>query len=185
MEGHEITSLLERWGDGDRTALDELMPLVYAELKRIAGAYLNDERDGHTLQVTALVHEAYLRLTQYHEPHFHSRKHFYAAAAQAVRRILVDHARRRDAGKRDSAELPTDSGVVLPVGVDILALDEALRQLARTDPEKERIVELRYFAGLSVPEVAEIMGSSPATVKRQWAVAKAWLYRALHGEAPE
>jgi RNA polymerase sigma factor (TIGR02999 family) len=185
MEGHEITSLLERWGGGDRDAFDELMPLVYAELKRIAGAYLSEERQGHTLQVTALVHEAYLRLLQYREPRFESRKHFYAAAAQAVRRILVDHARRRAAGKRDPADLPPDAGVILPTGTDVLALDEALNLLQESDPEKVRIVELRYFAGLSVPEVAEITGISQATVKRQWAVAKAWLYRTLHGEVPE
>src|SRR5260370_454411 len=166
MEGPEITSLLERWSDGDRNALDELMPLVYSELKRIAGSCLNDERDGHTLQVTALVHEAYLRLIQYQEPRFESRKHFYAAAAQAVRRILVDHARRRGAGKRDRAELPPDAGLSLPVDVDVLALDEALTLLSAGGPDKGRIVELRDFAGLSVPGGAENMGLSPPPGKR-------------------
>ena len=185
MEGHEITRLLERWSEqGDRQALDQLMPLVYAELRRIAGSYLNGERGSHTLQATALVHEAYLRLAEYREPHFESRKHFFAVAAQAVRRVLVDHARRRGASKRDQAALPPDSGLVLQPDVDVLALDEALSRLAASDPDKARIVELRYFAGLGVPEVAEITGTSPATVKRQWAIAKAWLFRALNGEVP-
>ena len=186
MEGHEITRLLERWGEeGDRQALDQLMPLVYDDLGRIAGSYLNAERGGHTLQATDLVHEAYLRLAEYREPKFENRKHFYAVAAQAVRRILVDHARRRGASKRNDSVLPPDSGLVLQPGIDVLALDEALSRLASNDPEKARIVELRYFAGLSVPAIAEMTGMSPATVKREWAIAKAWLFRALNGEAPE
>lgn len=180
MQGHEITHLLHRWRGGHRAALDELFPLVYSELKRIARACLNGERPGETLQVTALVHEAYLRLADYREPNFESRKHFYVVAAQAMRRILIDHARRRNAAKRESG-LPPDFGIVVQPDVDVLALNEALNQLAESDPEKTRIVELRYFAGLSVPEVAEIMGTSPATVKRQWAITKAWLYRTMHG----
>jgi RNA polymerase sigma factor (TIGR02999 family) len=184
MDGHEITGLLERWGEGDRAALGELMPLVYTELKRIAVGYLEGERSSATLQVTALVHEAYLRLVEFGQPKFESRKHFYIVAAQAIRRVLVDHARRRDARKRDSSVLPPDSGLVITPDVDVLALDEALTSLARTDPEKARVVELRYFAGLTVAEVAEVTGTSPATVKRHWALAKAWLYRSLNGEAP-
>jgi RNA polymerase sigma factor (TIGR02999 family) len=184
MNGHEITGLLERWGGGDRAALGELMPLVYTELKRIAAGYLGAERSSATLQVTALVHEAYLRLVEFEQPKFENRKHFYIVAAQAIRRVLVDHARHRDARKRDSSVLPPDSGLVITPDVDVLALDEALTSLAGTHPEKARVVELRYFAGLSVAEVAEVTGTSPATVKRHWALAKAWLYRSLNGEAP-
>jgi len=183
MAEHEITRLLNRWGEGDREALDELMPLVYSELKRIAAAYLRGERPNATLQVTALVHESYLRLIDYREPKFENRKHFYAVAAQAIRRILVEHARRRHALKRDHAVLPPDSGFVIQPGVDVLALDEALTSLAANAPEKAHIVELRYFAGLSISEVAEVTGTSPATVKRNWAVAKAWLFRALNAGA--
>jgi RNA polymerase sigma factor (TIGR02999 family) len=182
MEGDQITRLLERWSAGHREALDQLMPLVYSELKRIAGAYLEGERPGSTLQVTALVHEAYLRLVDYREPKFESRKHFYVVAAKVMRRILVDHARRRNAIKR-GATLPPDSGLVVQPDVDVLGLDDALNRLAADDPEKARLVELRYFAGLSIPEVADITGTSAATVKRQWAITKAWLYRALSAEA--
>jgi RNA polymerase sigma factor (TIGR02999 family) len=181
MAESPITGLLDQWSQGRRGALDELMPLVYAELKRIAGAYLDGERPGATLQVTALVHETYLRLVEYREPKFESRKHFYVVAAQVMRRILVDHARRRNALKR-SATLPPDSGLALQPEVDVLGLDGALNRLAASDPEKARVVELRYFGGLSVQEVADLIGTSPATVKRQWTVAKAWLFRALNGE---
>ena len=182
MAESPITGLLDQWSQGRRGALDELMPLVYAELKRIAGAYLDGERPGATLQVTALVHEAYLRLVEYRKPKFESRKHFYVVAAQVMRRILVDHARRRHARKR-GVTLPPDSGLVLQPEVDVLGLDGALKRLAASDPEKARVVELRYFAGLSVQEVADLTGTSPATVKRQWAIAKAWLFRALSREA--
>jgi RNA polymerase sigma factor (TIGR02999 family) len=177
----QITSLLDQWSQGRRGALDELMPLVYSELKRIAAAYLEEERPSATLQVTALVHEAYLRLVRYHHPKFENGKHFYVVAAQSMRRILVDHARRRKAAKRD-ATLPPDSGIAVQPDVDVLGLDIALNHLAASDPAKARVVELRYFAGLSVEEVAEITGASPATVKRQWAVAKTWLFRELRGE---
>ena len=182
MQGHEITRLLHRWRGGHRAALDELFPLVYSELKRIAAACLNRERPGATLQITALVHEAYLRLAEYREPEVENRKHFYAVAAQAMRRILVEHARRRKAVKRMPA-LRQEAALVLQPDIDVLALDEALNRLSAIDPEKARIVELRYFAGLSVPEVAEITGASPATVKRYWAITKAWLYRTLTSEA--
>jgi RNA polymerase sigma factor (TIGR02999 family) len=182
MKGHEITRLLDRWRGGHRAALDELLPLVYSELKRIAAACLNREHPGATLQVTALVHEAYLRLADYRRPNIEDRKHFYAVAAQAMRRILVEHARHRHAVKRTPA-VRRESRVVLQPDIDVLALDDALNCLAATDPDKARIVELRNFAGLSVREVAEITGASPATVKRHWAITKAWLYRALTGEA--
>jgi RNA polymerase sigma factor (TIGR02999 family) len=127
-----------------------------------------------------LVHETYLRLADYREPNFESRKHFYVVAAQAMRRILIDHARRRNAAKRENG-LPPDCGLVIQPDVDVLALNEALNRLAESDPEKARIVELRYFGGLSIPQVAEFMGISPATVKRQWAITKAWLYRTMRG----
>ena len=180
MKLYEITYLLEQWSQGDRAALDDLMPLVYGELKRIASGYLQGEQPGATLQVTALLHEAYLRLVEYREPKFDGRKHFYVVAAQMMRRILVDHARRRNAAKRNPG-LPPDSGFVLQPEIDVLELNAALTRLAESEPEKARIVELRYFAGLSISEVAEITGTSPATVKRQWAIAKAWLYSTLTG----
>jgi len=186
MPDHKITVLLEQWARGDQQALDRLMPLVYTELKRIASGYLNGERMGHTLQPTALVHEGYLRLLQYHSPKVENRKHFMVVAAQALRRVLVDHARRRDAGKRDFSRLPLESALVVQPNqnFDMIALDDALHLLSGLDAQKARIVELRYFAGLSVAETAGIVGLSPATVKREWAVAKAWLYRALNGEVP-
>lgn len=182
--GHEITELLERWGAGDKQAFDQLMPCIYDELKRVASGYLRGERPGHTLQTTALVHEAYLRMVHLHSPKIENRKHFLVLAAQAMRRVLVDHARRHNAGKRDAQLL--DSGLVIQpnLDLDLVALDGALNSLSQFDPEKERIVELRYFAGLSVAETAEVVGRSPATVKREWAVAKAWLYRQLNSEAP-
>jgi RNA polymerase sigma-70 factor, ECF subfamily len=184
--GHDVTELLERWGAGDKQALGQLMPCIYDELKRVAGGYLRGERPGHTLQPTALVHETYLRMVHLHSPKIENRKHFLVLAAQAMRRVLVDHARRHNAGKRDSELLPPDSGLVIQpdLNFDVVALDDALKSLSEFDPEKERIVELRYFAGLSVVETAEVVGRSPATVKREWAVAKAWLYRHLNGEAP-
>jgi RNA polymerase sigma-70 factor (ECF subfamily) len=183
---HEITELLERWGAGDQRALDRLMPCIYDELKRVAGGYLRGERPGHTLQPTALVHEAYLRMVHLHSPKIENRKHFLVLAAQAMRRVLVDHARRHNASKRDAQLLPPDSGLVIQpkLDFDVMALDDALNRLAEFDPEKGRIVELRYFAGLSVGETADVVGRSPATVKREWAVAKAWLYRQLNGEVP-
>jgi len=179
MENHEITRILKRWHEGQRGALDDLVPLIYFELKRIAAGCLNGERPSVGLQATELVHEAYLRLFDYREPYFESRKHFYVAAAQAMRRILIDHARRRHAAKREAAPL-LDPAVVPPLDIDLLALEDALRSLAESHPDKARIVELRYFAGLGIPEIAEIMGTSSATVKRQWAAAKTWLYRAMY-----
>jgi RNA polymerase sigma factor (TIGR02999 family) len=185
MPDNEITVLLEQWSRGDQQALDRLMPLVYTELKRIAGGYLNGERIGHTLQPTALVHEGYLRLVRYHSPKVDNRKHFLALAAQALRRVLVDHARRRDAGKRDVPSRPMESTLLIQPhqDFDMIALDDALRRLSIIDPQKARVVELRYFAGLSISETAGVVGLSPATVKREWSVAKAWLYRTLEGEA--
>jgi RNA polymerase sigma-70 factor (ECF subfamily) len=185
-QDHEITLLLERWGEGDQKALDRLMPLVYGELKRIAGAYLNGERLGHTLQPTALVHEGYLRLVHYRAPKIENRKHFFVLAAQALRRVLVDHARRHAADKRDFSRMPLESRLTIQPNqdFDMIALDDALRRLAGLDAQKAQIVDLRYFAGLSVSETAGMVGLSPAIVKREWAIARAWLYRALSGEGP-
>jgi RNA polymerase sigma factor (TIGR02999 family) len=177
----EITSLLLQWGEGDRQALERMLPLVYEELRRLAGSHLNRERPGHTLQTTALVHEAYMRLVNQRQVRANSRAHFFGICAGLMRRILVDHARRRGAAKRGSAapKLSIDDSLVLPVARDdqLVALDEALTALAAVDERQARVVELRFFAGLSVEDAAEAMDLSPATVKREWALARAWLHR--------
>lgn len=179
-----VTRLLLDWTKGDRAALDKLVPLVYAELRRLAGRQLQRERPDHTLQPTALVHEAYLRLVDERGLHVHGRAHFLAIAARVMREILVDHARRRGRAKRgggepklalDSAAVPTD-----PQPVDVIALDEALTRLSVVDPQQSRIVELRFFGGLTIEETAGVLEVSPATIKREWGMAKAWLYRELH-----
>ena len=178
----DVTDLLARWHDGDRDAMAEMMPLVYGELRQLAQHYMHREQGDHTLQPTALVHEAYLRLVGNARGRFNNRMHFYGAAAQAMRRILVDHARRRRAQKRgdDPAMVSLDS---VEAGVDLrrdlVALDEALTQLAAEAPQPARVVELRYFGGLSIDETAEALGIAPATVKRYWTFARAWLHRAL------
>jgi len=178
----DITRLLTRWSDGDPKALADLMPLVYTELRRLAASQMRRERSDHTLQPTALVHEAYLRLAG-HRAGFRSRIHFYGAAAQAMRRILVDHARGRRAIKRGQHDPLVDLDKVLGVGTepppDLVALDEALVRLASVAPRAAKVVELRFFGGLSVDEAAAFMEISPATVKRQWSFARAWLSRAL------
>ena len=181
----DVTRLLAEWQRGrDAAALDRLLPLVYDELRRIARRRLRAERTGHTLQTAALVHEAYLRLVDQQGATIQNRAHFLAIAAQLMRQILVDHARRRRAGKRGGGMAMTialDQDVI-PVGppdVDLLALDESLEKLAAIDPRQSRIVEMRFFAGLDVEEIAEAIGVSPATVRRDWAMAKAWLYRRL------
>jgi RNA polymerase sigma factor (TIGR02999 family) len=180
-----ISELLVRWRDGDQGALQALLPLVYDELKRLARNYLRNERPGHTLQSTALVHEAYLRLVQ--SPlQLQNRTHFFAVAARLMREILVDHARSRRAAKRDyRCKITLDRAVALPQkrDVDLLALDDALDELSRLDPRQGRIVELRFFGGLSIDETSEIMGISPATVKREWTTARAWLHREMSGGA--
>jgi len=179
----DVTQLLASWSQGDRQALEELTPLVYAELRRLAGRYLRRERPGHTLQSTALVHEAYLRLVDQHSVQWQNRAHFFGVAAQLIRRILVDHARSHQAQKRGAAavKLSLDEAIALPENQDLnlVALDEALEGLAKIDPQQSRIVELRFFTGLSIEETAEVLGISPATVKRDWTTAKAWLYRTL------
>ena len=178
-----VTDLLARWRAGDRDALDALVPLVYDELRRLARHYLRQERPGHTLQSTALVHEAFVRLVGHKPPQWKDRAHFFAVAAQLMRRILVDHARRRGAAKRgsngQSESLSEDLAISNARPIDLLALDEALNALAALDARQSRIVELRFFGGLSLENTSEVLGISPATVKREWATAGAWLYQEM------
>jgi RNA polymerase sigma-70 factor (ECF subfamily) len=181
---HAVTELLAAWGAGDAGASNALVPLVYEELRRQARRALRREGEGHTLQATALVHEAWLRIDGQHDAQWESRTHFLAVAAQTMRRVLVDHARARHALKRGGGDVQITLGdataaVVEPDAVDVLALDEALARLAIMDPRKARLVELRYFAGLSIPEAAAALGVSQATVIREWAVARMWLRREL------
>jgi RNA polymerase sigma-70 factor (ECF subfamily) len=184
----DVTELLSRWHRGDRSAFAELMPLVYDELRQLADRYLSRERRDHTLQPTALVHEAYLRLTGLRDADFQNRVHFYGAAANAMRRILVDHARRRNAAKRGDPANRVDFEVAAEAAVDrrfdLLALDDALRRLAEIAPVPAEVVELRYFGGLSIEEAAEFLGVAPMTVKRHWTFARAWLFHALGGVTP-
>ena len=177
---HEVTSLLIRLTDGDGAVLDDLLPLVYAELRRLAASYLRRERQGHTLQPTALVHEAYMRMIDQTQVEWQNRAHFFGVAAQMMRRILVDHARSQQAEKRggEFQKLSLDENIDVSGerAADLVALDDALARLAELDPQKSRIVELRFFGGLSVEETAEVLGVSAPTVKRQWRMAKAWLF---------
>lgn len=184
----DVTQLLVNWSNGDKEALEDLTPLVYAELRRLANRYLRRERPDHTLQSTALVHEAYLRLIDSNNVQWQNRAHFFAVSAQLIRHILIDHARARQAEKRGSGglKLSLDEAIATPgeKDMDLVALDDALKDLAKIDPEQSRIVELRFFAGLSIEETAEVVGVSPATVKREWTTAKAWLAREIsRGEA--
>ncbi len=184
----DVTELLARWHAGDAAAFEALMPLVYDELRRLAGHYMRGERPDHTLQPTALVHEAYLRLAGVRDGGFQNRVHFYGAAAQAMRRILVDHARQRRALKRDRPaariDLEETSLRGVDLQVDLVSLDEALERLAAVAARPAKVVELRYFGGLSIDETAQFLNVSPATVKRHWTFARAWLYRALHDPDP-
>jgi RNA polymerase sigma factor (TIGR02999 family) len=179
----DVTALLGDWSRGDRSALDQLLPLVYAELRRIAGRQLRRERVGHTLQPTALVHEVYLRIVDQRHVDWQNRAHFFGVAAQVMRRILVDHARRRHAGKRGEGVpcLSVDDAreVAASNEIPILALDHALGRLEKVDPELARIVELRAFGGLTIEEAARVLEVSPSTAKRDWRTAKAWLSREL------
>ncbi len=179
----DVTQLLHNWQKGDEAAMNQLMPLVYDELRKIAAAYLHREGAAHTLQTVELVNEAYLRLIDQSRVNWQSRSHFYGIAAQMMRRILVDHAREKQAAKRGSGAAPVTLDDALNVSarrdVDILALDDALQTLAQFDPRQSRVVELRYFGGLELTEVAEVMGIAVSTVKRDWNLAKAWLYHQL------
>ncbi len=182
---HDVTRLLKEWANGDGPALEALTPLVYAELRRLAGAYLRSEGPGHTLQPTALVHEAFLRLVG-HAPECENRSHFYGVAAHVMRRILIDHARTRRAVKRGGqfVHLSLKDDLVLSheQEPDLEALDEALERLGAADPRKARVVELRFFGGLSVEESAEVLNVSEVTVRRDWQFAKTWLLRELSRE---
>lgn len=179
----EVTVLLERWRSGDRAALDLLMPLVYEELRRLARHYLRQERPDHTLQSTALVHEAYVRLVGQDLPEWQSRAHFFGVAARLMRQILVDHARNHQAAKRGGnlPRLTLDESLAgsAPRDWDILALNDALSHLADISPKQSEIVELRFFSGLSIEETSDVLGISPATVKRNWIAARAWLFREM------
>ena len=185
MDPAAVTRLLRAWGEGDAKAGDRLMPLVYAELRKRAAAYLRRERPGHTLQPTALVHEAYVRMAGQDRAAWKNRAQFFGVAACMMRRILVDHARALNMAKRSgrliNVELQDDHAVVAAPDIDVLALDEALTRLAAFDARKTAVAELRFFSGLSVEETAQVLGVSVATVEREWQVARAWLYSALKG----
>jgi len=185
-----VTELLVRWRDGDREALEELLPLVYDELRRLANHYLRRERSDHTLQSTALVHEAYLRLAGPNAPQWQNRAHFFGIAARVMRQILVEHARAHHAAKRGGTgayKLTLDAALDLPnqTDVDLIALDGALNRLSELDPQQSRIIELRFFAGLTIEDTSEVLGISPATVKRDWTSARAWLHREIARSAVE
>ena len=177
-----VTALLADWGRGDRDALAQLLPLIYEDLRAIAEGHLRKERGNHTLQPTALVNETYLKLIGQHVS-WQNRAHFFGVSAEIMRRILVDHARRKQAGKRGGGQqtISISEGIDWPDSrdLDVVALDEALTALAEFDPQQSRIIEMRFFAGLSVEETAEAIGVSPTTIKREWRVARAWLLREL------
>lgn len=182
-----LTELLIEWREGDKTALDKLTPLVYDELRRIAHRYVRRERNGHTLQTTALVNEAYVRLAGSKDVAWQNRAHFFAATAQVMRNVLIDHARRRLFAKRggQAQQVPIEEASLAMSEAradELVALDEALHQLAKMDPRKGQVVELRYFGGLSLEETADVLDVSLMTVRRDWRAAKAWLYRRMKDE---
>ena len=180
----DITQLLAEWSDGNQSALDELYPLVYDELHRLARRYMSRERKGHTLQTTALINEAYVRLVDQKNVHWANRSHFFAISAQIMRRILIDHARRHAYAKRGGGaqQISLDeAAVVLGQASELLRLDEALQSLAELDPRRSQVVELRYFGGLSNEEIAGVLKVSANTVTRDWNMARAWLYQQLAG----
>ena len=182
---HNVTQLLIDWSDGDGQALDKLLPLVYDELRQLADRYLRRERSDHTLQATALVHEAYIKLIDQRSVRWQNRAHFFGVAAQAMRRILVDHARRRGGQKRggDAHKVALDEALIVSDerAAEVVALDEALARLAEIAPRKSQLVELRFFGGLGIEETAEVLKVSPGTVMRDWTFAKAWLRREIAG----
>ncbi len=178
----EVTELLQRWGAGDSAALEELTPIIYAELHKIARRYMNHEREGHTLQTTALVNEAYVRLIDWKSAKFENRAHFFGVSAQLMRRILVDFARKRPKVEGGVVQLVSlDEAFTVTAGndSDLVAVDEALTELAKFDERKAKIVEMKFFGGLSVEEIAEVLMVAPITVMREWQKAKAWLYLEL------
>jgi RNA polymerase sigma factor (TIGR02999 family) len=181
---NEISGFLRAWSDGDQSALDRLTPVVYEELRHLAHHYMQRERPGHTLQTTALVNEAYMRLVDYRRMKWQDRAHFFAVAAQVMRRILVDHARSHNVKRGGGVQhVALDDVAVVSSDRtgDLVALDDAMNALARLDPRKMQIIEMRFFGGLSVEETAEVLQVSPATVRRDWSIAKFWLYRELGG----
>jgi len=184
QNSHEVTQLLIQWSNGDKAALDKLMPLIYEELRQLARHYMNRERVGHTLQTTALVNEAYLRLINRKQVHWQNRAHFFAIAAHLMRSILVDHARSHAYAKRGGGARKIALDEALAVSqqraADDVALDDALKRLAEIDRQQSRIVELKFFGGLTIEETAEVLALSPATIKREWSTAKAWLYHELN-----
>jgi RNA polymerase sigma-70 factor (ECF subfamily) len=180
----EVSGLLQAWSEGDRDALDRLTPIIYGELHRLAGRYMKRERPGHSLQTTALVNEAYMRLVNYKSMRWQNRAHFFAVSAQLMRRILVEHARRQNlkrGGGVPHISLDESAMVGPQRSADLVRLDSALDGLARLDPRKVQVVEMRFFGGLSVEETAEVLKVSPVTVMRDWSTAKAWLLRELTG----
>ena len=181
-DAQPVTALLAAWTQGDRSALGDLVPLVYADLRRIAARRLRSEKRSHTLSATALVHECYMRLVDQTSAHWHNRAQFFAIASEQMRRILVDHARKRRAAKRDGGvQITLDDAVATAAArsLDILALDGALDELQKLDPRAARVVEMRFFGGLSIDEAAFALGISSATVEREWATARAWLFQRL------
>lgn len=190
LKADDLTGLLIEWGQGDKAALDRLTPLVYDEIRRIAHRYVQRERDGQTLQTTALVNEAYLRLAGSTNISWQNRAHFFAVTAQVMRRILIDHARRRQYVKHggEAQRVPFETAISeaaamsQPRAAELLALNEALDELAKIDPRKGQVVELRYFGGLNIEETAKVLDVSPMTVRRDWRAAKAWLYKKVTSE---
>src|SRR5229473_5703875 len=180
---HEVTQLLIEWSNGDKAALDKLMPLIYDELRRLAHHYMSREHPGHTLQTTAVVNEAYLRLINRQRVRWQNRAHFFAIAAHLMRSILVDHARSYAYAKRGGGarKIALDEAMIVSQqrAAEVVALDDVLKELADFDPQQSRIVELRFFGGLTIEETAEALDLSPATIKREWNTARAWLYREL------
>ena len=183
QNSHEVTQLLIAWSNGDKAALNKLMPLIYHELRQLARHYMNRERPGHTLQTTALVNEAYVRLVNRKGVHWQNRAHFFAIAAQLMRTILVDHARSHAYAKRGGGahKIALDDAMVVSQkrAAEVVALDDALKRLNEIDPQQSKIVEMKFFGGLTIEETAEVLGLSPATIKREWSSAKAWLYHEL------
>jgi len=184
VAAHEVTLLLGEWAQGNSQALDQLTPLVYAELRQLAAGYLRHERPDHTLQPTALVHEAYLRLVDQQNLNWQNRSHFYGVAARLMRQILVDYARRRRAGKRAGPEVPLEETISFARerSADLVALDDALSALEKLDARKCKAIELRYFGGLSMEEIAQALEISPVTVRRDLRMAETWLYQQMQGE---
>jgi RNA polymerase sigma factor (TIGR02999 family) len=182
LEG-EVSTLLRAWSKGEQSALDKLTPIVYDELRRLAAHYMRGERSGHSLQTTALVNEAYLRLVDYKHMRWQNRAHFFAVSAQLMRRILVDHARRHNLKRGGGIQHVSleETAVIGGRDEDLVALDDAMQALARIDPRKVQVIELRFFGGLSVEETAEVLKVSEVTVMRDWSTARAWLYREISG----